>query len=1336
VSRLAVYLLGPPRVELDGVEVHIPRRKALALLAYLVTTGRAHSRDALAALLWPEYDQSGARGELRRMLSSLSRTIGHERLIIDRETAALGLGQGLWVDVQAFEQAVAACAAHDPLPGAPCPECVARLSEAVALYEDDFLSGFALPDSEPFDDWQRLESQRLRATLAGALERLGHGYATQGKHEDALRYVQRWLTLDPLDEAAHRTLIQLYAQTGQRASALRQYRQCVRTLERELGVEPSPETSALYEQIREAQGPAITVRSAAVRLEESPTFLNADDSDFAQPVFVGRERELARLDGLLRDALSGHGGMAFVTGEAGEGKTALLRAFARRASSVHPDLLVAWGNCNAYSGFGDPYLPFRELVAVLTGDAETSWRAGAIPLEQARRLWRTVPDVVQTIVTHDLALIETLLPGRALLSRAQATSREDAIWLQDLRIRVQQPVPEGEGLAQEQLFEQCTHALRSISANHPLLLVLDDLQWADPGSVGLLFHLGLRLGQARVLIVGAYRPTEIGLGDPFTFAQPQNGRHALEKVLSELKRRLGDTWIDLGQAEQEERQRFVDDLIDREPNDLGPGFRHSLLERTEGYPLFTVELLRAMQERGDLVRDETGRWVQATVLNWEILPARTEAVIEERINRLDAELRELLTVASVEGETFTAQVVTHVQGTSERWALHALSRTLGTDHRLVREVGEIRIDGRHLHRYRFAHALFQRYLYDTVGTGERRLLHGEVGATLEALYAGHENAIAVELAQHYAEAGDTDKAVAYLSQAGDRARQIYALEEAIAHYERALAQLREVGPTGRDRAARMLMKLGLAYHTAFDYARSRQAYEEGFRLWQQASMSLPIAVPPAPHALRLDQEPLITGLDPTIDSDGFSYAVIRQLFSALVDLTPELDLIPDVARTWAVSADGRTYTFHLRQGALWSDGTPLRATEYEDALQRMLGPGAAPGWADLLDCIRGSKAYHEGKGRWEDVGISTPDEATLRIELAEPVSYFLHAMSMVYPAPRHAVERYGGGWARPGRLVSNGPFRLVSWDERQSMILERNPAYHGSFHGNVERVELCLLPDWRDRLVRYEAGELDVFVVDLLPSTEMDRVRQRYADEHIRAPELTTVFAFFDVTRPPVDDPRVRRALALAIDREALVQGWLQGLYAPATGGLVPPGMPGHVKDGLPYDPERARHLLAKAGYPDGRGFPELRAATTPLGTAHSVPLQRQWLDNLGVRVHWEITARGVTPQQSPHIGILGWMTDYPDPHSFLALSGALRSSGWYDRDYEDVIARAVRTMDQEERQHLYALAERILAQEVPLVPLHYGRTHLLVKPWVRSYPTSPMGSLFWFLKDVVIEPH
>jgi tetratricopeptide (TPR) repeat protein len=202
-----------------------------------------------------------------------------------------------------------------------------------------------------------------------------------------------------------------------------------------------------------------------------------------------------------------------------------------------------------------------------------------------------------------------------------------------------------------------------------------------------------------------------------------------------------------------------------------------------------VELLRTMQEQDDLVQDTDGAWIESPALEWGTLPARVEAVIRARIDRLDEELRDLLAVASVEGDQFTAQVVAEVQGCLDRELLHALSRELGAHHRIVREAGETQIEGRFLSRYQFGHVLFQSYLYRTLSPGERRLLHGEVGEALEGLYGAQAETIAVQLAHHYSEAGRPEKAAAYAHCAGDRAREAYANDEAIAHYQQVLALL-------------------------------------------------------------------------------------------------------------------------------------------------------------------------------------------------------------------------------------------------------------------------------------------------------------------------------------------------------------------------------------------------------------------------------------------------------------------------------------------------------------------------------------------------------------------
>jgi adenylate cyclase len=270
-------------------------------------------------------------------------------------------------------------------------------------------------------------------------------------------------------------------------------------------------------------------------------------------------------------------------------------------------------------------------------------------------------------------------------------------------------------------------------------VILDDLHWADSASQNLLFHLSRALSASPVLLVGTYRPDDVALGRG-------SERHPLESILNEIKRYRGDVVIDLGAAQAAEARAFVDALIDSEPNRLDETFHRELYQRTDGQALFTVETLRNLQERGDLVKDADGRWVQSGPLDWGRLPARVEGVIGERIGRLDDGSRETLNVASVVGADFAAQVVARIQQAQERDLVRQLSRELDKRHHLVHEQGETRIGRQFLSLYRFSHALFQQYLYNDLGTGERRMLHGDAAEALEALYAGHTDEIALQLA--------------------------------------------------------------------------------------------------------------------------------------------------------------------------------------------------------------------------------------------------------------------------------------------------------------------------------------------------------------------------------------------------------------------------------------------------------------------------------------------------------------------------------------------------------------------------------------------------------------
>jgi adenylate cyclase len=541
---------------------------------------------------------------------------------------------------------------------------------------------------------------------------------------------------------------------------------------------------------------------------QRPAFLEEGAPDLShRPAFVAREQELAWLQGRLDAALTGQGCAVFVTGGPGRGKTALLDAFARQAMDQHGDLLVANGTCDAYSGLGDPYLPFREVLGMLSGDVEAHWEAGAIGRDHALRLWQALPAVVEALLAHGPHVVPALLPGEALLARAAAAGPGEP-WLARLRERVAQAPGAAGGLEQSHLFQQVSNVLQALALVHPLLLILDDLQWVDRTSAGLLFHLGRRLEGARLLIVGAYRPEEVTVG--LAAQQTREGeRHLLEKVLAEFKRLYGDVWLDLAEVEAPEGRRFVDAYLETEPNRLGERFRQTLAGRAEGHPLFTVELLRAMQERGDLVRDEEGRWVEGPALDWDRLPARVEGVIGERIERLGEELRQILTVASVEGEDFTAEVVAQVQSLEARALVRRLSGELQREHRLVRARGLRRLGPRRLALYRFQHHLFQQYLYNHLDEAERAYLHEDVGTVLEALYGDQADEVAVQLARHFVEAGVTAKAAHYLGRAGELAAERYANEEAIAHLSQALEYVPVDAPQRLDLLAARAKVYGL-----------------------------------------------------------------------------------------------------------------------------------------------------------------------------------------------------------------------------------------------------------------------------------------------------------------------------------------------------------------------------------------------------------------------------------------------------------------------------------------------------------------------------------------------
>jgi DNA-binding SARP family transcriptional activator len=747
----------------------------------------------LAGLLWPDWPDRDALSNLRYALSDLRGVIGDREaappfLVISRDTLRFNAASDYWLDVAAFSDLTDREDASD-------------LEKAIALYRGSFLEGFSLGDSAPFEEWALFTRERFARQMSSALHRLAATYEQRGEYEGAQSFARQQLEREPWDEAAHQQLMRALSLNGQRSTALAQYETCRRLLAEELGVEPSAETRRLYERIRDGEltGPVPSPPRPPALATEPPPFLEGERPiEVERPVFVARERELAQLDGYLGAALSGQGRVAFVTGDAGSGKTTLVQEFTRHAQDVHAELVVASGNCNAQTGIGDPYLPLREILELLTGDVEARWAAGAMTGEHARRLWNALPLTAQALMEVGPNLIDTFVPRAALLERARMCAPGRADWL----IRLDELLVDQKSIGlsmpdprKTDLFEQYTRVLQALARRVPLVLVLDDLQWADLGSISLLFHLGRQLAGSRILIVGAYRPEEVTI-------RRDGERHPLQPVVHELQRDFGDISVDLGQTES---RGCVEAFLESEPNRLGVAFREMLYRQTRGHPLFTIELLRGLQERGDLVQDQEGRWVEGPALDWETLPARVEAVIAERIGRLAQPLQATLRVASVEGEVFTAEVVARVLAADRREVVGRLSGELDRRHRLVVAQAIERLGSRRVSRYRFRNYLFQRYLYDNMDKVERAYLHEDVGNVLEELYGDQATEIAdsaasaagaVQLAWHFEEAGIPEKAIHYLHQAGERAVQLSAYQEGIAHLTRGLALLRDLPDSG------------------------------------------------------------------------------------------------------------------------------------------------------------------------------------------------------------------------------------------------------------------------------------------------------------------------------------------------------------------------------------------------------------------------------------------------------------------------------------------------------------------------------------------------------------
>jgi ABC-type oligopeptide transport system substrate-binding subunit len=1222
-------------------------------------------------MFWGDRPERKARRSLTTALWHIRRCLPDEALILsDSRTVQFDPQSDPWLDVEEFEAQA-------------CGYDAVGLESALALYLSDFLDGF-------YDDWIISERYRLEALFLEVLRRLMVDRETGGEHQAALATAQRLLGRDPLREDAHRLAMRAYCRLGQRNAALEQYHRCREIVLEELDAEPMVETTELYQAILEGRFQVGPVPESLPGEMPATATLGRSPLDVIAPVgLVGREQELAFLANCWNEARAGHGGLVLISGEAGVGKTRLVEAFADRLR--WQGVRGLWGRCYEFERLL-PYQPIAEALRTVLRGLKPDELA-EFPAWIVGEVARLVPEVPE--IQHGVGA-----------TTSPESDQEEA-----------------------RLFDGLARLLAGLSARGAIMIVLEDLHWASESTLGLIHFLARHLADYQVLIVGTLRPEAVGLQHPLLALRRRLTREGLVKPLrlSRLSRRAVEAMV----AEMSGAGEAVAPLAGR------------LYQETEGNPFYLMEIVKALFETG-VVHLEEGVWRGdfARISKREIpLPASVSEAIQARADRLDETAQDALGLAAVLGREFDFDLLNAAWGQGEEATLEALDDLLR--HRLIDE-GTAAV-GRD---YVFTHHKIQEVVYAGMPRRRRQHAHARVGGAMERLYGPEAEALASELAFHFDQARQldrmlTEKAIHYLLLAGDQACLAYAHREAIGYYQSALALLKGQGEY--ERAARTLMKLGLTYHTAFDFQQARTVYEEGFTLWRRAGERESAIMPlPVPHALRAAWQGVQT-LDPAMADDLFSVGVIHQLFSGLVEWNIEMGVLPDVARSWDVLEGGRKYVFHLRDDVRWSDGIPVTARDFEYAWKRVLDPATVAPTAYLLYDIRGARAFHRGDTSDPDqIGVQAVDERTLTVELERPTGYFLQLLrhTKTYPVPRHAVEAHGAGWTEVGVIVTNGPFRLEAWHRGEEMLLSRNPGYHGRFSGNVQRVELSLLADPLAPVEMYDGDCLDILPLGRLPMPERARARQRHAEEYVLGTEPATQYVAFDVSRPPFYDLRVRRAFALATDRETLAHVALRGWCAPATGGFVPPGIPGHSPEiGLPYDPQQARQLLAQAGYPGGNGFPVVDWVVSNARSPYAKYLQAQWRENLGLKLIWE--AMELTafldllcrePPEPPHLHIVGWYADYPDPDNLLRVGFPWENTRWQNEAYELLVEEARHLADQGERMKLYGQADRIAIEKAAIVPLTYDRWPLLVKPWVKRFRASDTRR--WFCKDVIIEPH
>lgn len=485
-------------------------------------------------------------------------------------------------------------------------------------------------------------------------------------------------------------------------------------------------------------------------------------------------------------------------------------------------------------------------------------------------------------------------------------------------------------------------------------------------------------------------------------------------------------------------------------------------------------------------------------------------------------------------------------------------------------------------------------------------------------------------------------------------------------------------------------------------------------------------------------------LDPHLTSDTTSAGVVVELYSGLVTINADLELVPDISDSWTISEDGRVYTFNIRPNAKFHDGKSITANDFKWSLERAANPGTGSPVSDTyLNDIIGVQDVFDGIST-EISGVQVIDDQTLQITIDAPKAYFLAKLTYptAYVLDQANIESGGRTWTDEPN--GSGPFRLGEYKIGERIVLERNEHYYREL-AKLDKVVMNLAGG--QSMAMYENDEIDITGVGLF---DLDRVldpeEKINSDLIVSPPDFSISYIGFNVTEPPFDDPKFRQALNHAVDKRLIATEVLADLVVPAYG-ILPPGFPGYNPDltGLEFDADLAKRLLAESAYPDAETRP--RIVITMPGTGGSISLNMEvviemWRQNLGVeveiqQVEWATFLQDLNASKFQAFGGLGWEADYPDPQDFLDIlfhtESALNHGEYSNAEVDSILEEARIESDIAKRVELYRDAEKAIVDDAAWMPLWYGgERHVLVKPHIQGYRVTPM--VISKLKDVYIQ--